>query len=244
MNLTCPDCGESKPNTEFYKDKSKSSGHHPYCKPCARARSADRYRRRTGAEVPSSRACAYCSTNFKPRTGTHIFCSDKCSTRARRIAENPDYQPRPASWGTMKNFRTGTQMNIIACAICNNMFESNQPMKRTCSDECATQYTTRTDTTRSDRRRARLRKVRHETIVRKTVYERDRWICGICGEAINPHAKYPDRMSASLDHVIPIIKGGTHTMDNVQAAHWICNVHKGTKDSEEVLDLIPARLFS
>lgn len=227
--LTCKDCGKAKPSTEFYKDKSRSSGYHQYCKTCACVRSAERYRRRNNVAIPKTRRCTFCATEFQPSSSINVYCSAECRDRTRRVLDNPDHAPRPKDWGEKTRGLTGNQIPILCCAICNNLFESNQPMKRTCSDECATQYTTRTDTTRSDRRRARLRKVRHETIVRKTVYERDRWICGICGEAINPHAKYPDRMSASLDHITPISHGGSHTMDNVQAAHWICNVRRGVK---------------
>lgn len=34
----------------------------------------------------------------------------------------------------------------------------------------------------------------------------------------------------SVDHVIPLSKGGTHTWDNVKLAHKRCNSKKGNKD--------------
>lgn len=58
------------------------------------------------------------------------------------------------------------------------------------------------------------------------IYERDAWICGLCGRPIDQTLKYPDRMSASLDHVVPISKGGQHTRANAQAAHYTCNSSK------------------
>lgn len=36
-------------------------------------------------------------------------------------------------------------------------------------------------------------------------------------------------MGASLDHIIPLSRGGHHTADNVQAAHLACNHRKGAK---------------
>ena len=33
----------------------------------------------------------------------------------------------------------------------------------------------------------------------------------------------------SIDHIIPISKGGQHTWDNVQLAHMICNSIKNNK---------------
>jgi 5-methylcytosine-specific restriction endonuclease McrA len=36
-------------------------------------------------------------------------------------------------------------------------------------------------------------------------------------------------MGASLDHVVPISKGGTDEPENLKLAHFICNVRKGNK---------------
>jgi 5-methylcytosine-specific restriction endonuclease McrA len=58
------------------------------------------------------------------------------------------------------------------------------------------------------------------------VFERDGWICGLCGEAIDPELKFPHPMSASVDHIIPLARGGPHTMLNVQAAHLRGNIVK------------------
>ena len=33
-------------------------------------------------------------------------------------------------------------------------------------------------------------------------------------------------MAASLDHIIPLSQGGTHTYNNVQLAHFLCNISK------------------
>ena len=33
----------------------------------------------------------------------------------------------------------------------------------------------------------------------------------------------------SIDHVVPLSKGGTHTWDNVHLAHKRCNMVKGNK---------------
>lgn len=61
------------------------------------------------------------------------------------------------------------------------------------------------------------------------VYERDGWTCGICSFAVDPDLRYPNLMSASLDHIIPMAKGGGHVPDNVQCSHFICNSLKGDR---------------
>lgn len=40
---------------------------------------------------------------------------------------------------------------------------------------------------------------------------------------------YPNPLSASLDHVVPLAWGGEHTAANVQLAHLKCNVAKGAR---------------
>jgi predicted nucleic acid-binding Zn ribbon protein len=59
------------------------------------------------------------------------------------------------------------------------------------------------------------------------VYDRDSWVCGICLGPVDQEIRWPDLMSASLDHVMPLVAGGQHTPENTQIAHWICNVRKG-----------------
>lgn len=82
------------------------------------------------------------------------------------------------------------------------------------------------------RRRAIEQGVEAEDIDRRVVFARDGWVCGICGESIDPALKHPDKRSVSLDHILPLARGGTHTYDNVQAACLGCNVRKNMKYPE------------
>ena len=55
-------------------------------------------------------------------------------------------------------------------------------------------------------------------------------ICGICGKPVDFQKKYPHPMSPSIDHIIPVAKGGHPSdPDNLQLAHWICNRQKSYK---------------
>lgn len=71
--------------------------------------------------------------------------------------------------------------------------------------------------------------LRGDDIVHLEVFERDEWICHLCNELIDRHLRGESWWRATLDHVIPLSKGGTHTYDNVKAAHWFCNMEKGDK---------------
>lgn len=68
-------------------------------------------------------------------------------------------------------------------------------------------------------------------------YERNKKIifatqefCAICGKRVDFSLKYPDRMCATVDHIVPVSKGG-HPSDisNMQLAHFACNRAKGNK---------------
>ena len=61
------------------------------------------------------------------------------------------------------------------------------------------------------------------------VFERDDWLCGLCGEPVDKDLAWPDPTSASLDHIIPLSRGGAHTLDNVQLAHLVCNIRKNNQ---------------
>jgi 5-methylcytosine-specific restriction endonuclease McrA len=54
--------------------------------------------------------------------------------------------------------------------------------------------------------------------------------CALCGKPINKELKTPHPMSAEVDEIIPISKGGSPVArDNVQLTHRICNQRKGNK---------------
>lgn len=55
-------------------------------------------------------------------------------------------------------------------------------------------------------------------------------VCAICGRPVDKELKAPHPMSPSVDHIIPLNKGG-HPSDinNLQLAHWICNRMKSDK---------------
>lgn len=68
--------------------------------------------------------------------------------------------------------------------------------------------------------------------IRKLI-ERDGNKCYLCNnettfEVNHTHNKYP-----TIEHVIPIAKGGTHSWDNVKVACRECNINKGVLSVEE-----------
>ena len=81
---------------------------------------------------------------------------------------------------------------------------------------------------RGHQRRAQMRGGEVEKFLAIEIYERDAWMCGICREPIDTALVWPAPMSKSLDHIVPVSRGGGHVRDNVQASHLVCNMRKGS----------------
>lgn len=88
------------------------------------------------------------------------------------------------------------------------------------------------------KRRAAATSIEAEAFDPFTVFERDRWVCQICLRRISKRLQWPDPMSVSLDHVVPVSEGGAHTRANTRAAHLRCNVARSNRGGGEQLALI------
>jgi len=66
------------------------------------------------------------------------------------------------------------------------------------------------------------------------LFELHAWTCFVCHKKINKFVRCPDWNAATIEHILPISKGGTHTWDNVAPAHYRCNLAKGDSTCEEL----------
>lgn len=79
------------------------------------------------------------------------------------------------------------------------------------------------------RRRARKFGAGYEYIDREQLWVESGGACGICREPIDPTLRHPEPDSGSLDHIVPLSRGGAHCRENVQLTHLVCNLKKGVK---------------
>lgn len=78
------------------------------------------------------------------------------------------------------------------------------------------------------RYQARMRAATVEDVDYGAILERDGMVCHICGRDI------AELGELHMDHVIPLARGGEHSMANVKPAHSTCNLRKHAKLLEEL----------
>lgn len=202
--------------------------------------------------------CIICAAPvLQRRTGqrldpSRVVCSPACrAARYRREGRGAAHAPRHA-------------ISYANCQWCARLFVVRRPADstrpaRTCrSVECRRAEAARLQRERGYSRKSRAKlgrpastraaDARRRAILRGAattelvspvaVFKRDGWRCGICLEQVDQALRYPDPMSASIDHVVPLAAGGAHTMANVQCSHLGCNVRRGARGGGEQLRLV------
>lgn len=101
-----------------------------------------------------------------------------------------------------------------------------------CSDRCSKKLE------KKIRRARKLSAGPHEAVGLAYVMKRDAGKCRLCGGAVDRNAVVPHPKAPTLDHVVPLSRGGTHTRANLQLAHFSCNVIKGDRAMGEQLMLV------
>lgn len=125
------------------------------------------------------------------------------------------------------------------CASCGAIFHSEYATQLYCSDTCSRREKRHRDvasgktklTNYNDhRKRARKYGVPYKPgITLAKLIERDGNMCQICGgqcDTTDRRYGFSGPLYPSIDHIKPMSKGGSHTWDNVQLAHVICNSYK------------------
>lgn len=200
----CARCG-TPIATEQNTKRGPRRSYHKRCEPSKR-----RY------EPLGQRACLRCETPFDPKGDAHVYCSAEC--RAYQPKVNPERR--------------------CEFSGCGQLFRPSSTRQRSCSPMHARQAWRERNLERDadirrnvyHRRRARKKGgVLGKAVIRAEIARRDDWTCHLCADAIPRLAAWPDPLSLSMDHVVPLSMGGLHDPSNVKAAHLKCNVAKGAR---------------
>ena len=172
--------------------------------------------KRRAAREESPHTCPTCSAEFVPMMSTHRYCSDDC-------------RPGPTYRGV---FDAG------ACRHCGDPAEPREGFARAYTCEPC-----RRENSRRIGRRYRLRRnnpeIEHDGYTVAYLIERDGMDCSLCGGEMQRVKRFPqDPDGVSVDHIVPLSKGGHNTANNVKLAHFGCNAKKRDRvwgDGEQLL---------
>lgn len=125
------------------------------------------------------------------------------------------------------------------CPECLDDFVIGDFQKEFCSRKCYDANYVKNNPDRMWLYGARRRKHQQLTsdgsVKYRDVVDQSEGICYLCQGELDYSLSYPDPHSPSLDHVVPLSRGGRHVLDNCAITHLHCNLRKGTKLVEELM---------
>jgi hypothetical protein len=247
----CSECGAGM--------STNASSAAPVCLICRRSKP-----KVGGLPSRGVRECRWCGSDFQwhPKVRT-TYCSNRCRAMDNGRKSSPvpwrsclkcgrwfsSRQSRGYCHAPCRPASTYTPTSgerTLTCRSCDSEF-TMQVVTRPrdfCSPECGMAWTRAQPEYRLRNREAKARRRAHkaagvvERFKHSDIFERDGWCCGLCGKAVNRGAVAPHPLSPTIDHIIPLSRGGDHTRANVQCAHFLCNARKGTQPMGEQLRLI------
>lgn len=202
--------------------------------------------------------CEHCGKNFFPKNRYKKYCSPSCGSSSRKTFTNEEYlemikdisvdgyantSDLPGRLDVIIRKRFGSWMDACLaagvkpfgsknkhCGVCNEELELDRGRRtKYCGEECSHEANHNRWIDNTHRRKRAMEDTETEKIDRLLVFERSSWSCHICGDKVNRENKHPHLGSPSMDHVVPLSKGGSHTYDNVKLAHLGCNISKGAE---------------
>lgn len=198
QSYVCSVCATEKPASEFRTKKPE-----PICKECKQKRSQERkreYNRRFYRSHPAPSPEEIRERNRK----NYLKHREKRLARSRQnYWENHEQnKARQRAYAAEHKDQMAQRQREWASA---NRLKVNERMRR----GYAYKWQSDVDVVSYDR-----------------VLERDGYHCYICEKAIDPTLKSPHPGSLTFDHVIPFVRGGVHSEDNIKPAHRVCNNRK------------------
>lgn len=166
-------------------------------------------------------ACKHCGAALSRRH--HVFCSKRC--QIRNFNGTPDERPC-AECGKTYQVRGRATVCSLSCRRARDKRQSVEARRAFAATEEGKAYFREKEYLRKARKNA----AGYEQFDRHEIFVRDNWKCGLCGKKVKRSAKWPDPQFPTLDHIIPLARGGPHTRVNVQTAHLRCNCAKNKRE--------------
>ena len=166
----------------------------------------------------------YATPQERPKKPKRTMALDEYRAKVRLAAETRKQQKEIEKAKYVKEHTI-----IRACVICGAGFELlDTETRMTCSARCSKKYANK----KRERRIPKSQRV--DFISLERLYMRDKGKCYLCGRvcdwsdwSISPKGhQYPGCGYPTIEHVLPISKGGLDAWDNVRLACWKCNLEK------------------
>lgn len=166
--------------------------------------------------------CLVCGTELNSRC--RKTCSFECGTELGRIRTRQRYE-------MMTGVKLRSCRGPRPCRWCGSLIvprSYNGRGRNTC-DRCQCYRSG------GHEQRAAFYGVPAETVSCIDVFERDNWTCQLCRRRVLRRAKRSVNTgrlhprTASIDHIVPLSRGGSHSERNCQCACLRCNLRKGSK---------------
>lgn len=165
----------------------------------------------------------------------HCFKEQHTKERDRKEQQKREAQLREQQRADRRNRELSDELaKRLAIHVCKNCGEEFCQMvtgynsSSYCSKKCQTRFYNRET---NKRRRKKLTQIEHDNdITLEKLFKRDGGVCYLCGELCDWNDKREEdgqiltgQSYPSIDHVMPIAKGGTHTWNNIKLACRKCN---------------------
>lgn len=194
-----------------------------YCsKKCCKAARPPRRRVKDRSPI-YPRLCELCDEAFIGRDAKARYCSQRC-----------------------RQARKHTRIWIKDCEGCGAVVAFRRPNGKWCQSCKAasrlaywTSEKERERTRRKNRQRRLSARRGAEIAGRYTLAEvvaKSSGSCHLCGDPVDMSLKCPDPQSPTIDHLVPLSKGGPDVLGNVMLAHRWCNTSRGAKYLEREIN--------
>lgn len=172
--------------------------------------------------------CRQCGDDFYPSSLFQKLCSRECAAK-HKAQYHAAYHADPDRRRRQRESRIAEKAKLDRrCPHCGHRLD---PGKRKDAAYCRRECMRKARVATNDARSRVVGDGAVERISRAYIIERDGGRCHICRKKCKPSEIH-------LDHLIPLSKGGTHTLENLRVAHAKCNIAKGARACNEQLMLV------
>jgi len=180
------------------------------------------YRHSLKPRVPKvEKVCVYCGKSFVTNLQKAKFCEDACRAGF--------YQAKAAK-ETLKRQLENPRRFDFHCDRCNKLVVTDKHVTRGAYGRFCRNCALVRRRERYRVKTAKRQKVSQPVRISADVLiERDGNLCRLCDTEIDLNVPRNSRWGATIDHIVPLSKGGADELENLQLAHWICNIKKGSK---------------